>query len=412
MLPGLDQLQQITAVVDPLPGQLDMIAARMTNMMLTIGDVAVMNGLPSGDGVVEAAAEVVKDNGNRGGFFGPVANFLEACLKVLDSNLSALHVPYSYGFSIILLTMAVKLATFPLTKKQVESTMAMQVLQPRIKDVQSKFKNDQEKMQLEVARIYKESGVNPLAGCLPTLATLPVWIGLYRALSNVADEGLLQEGFFWIPSLAGPTTLALQKSGGGFSWLVPLTDGVPPVGWAHALAYLSLPVMLVASQFLSQKIISPPASADPQQQQSQAILKFLPFMIGYFALNVPSGLALYWFVNNILSTAQQVYLKSSYKPTFSLETVDTQAAAVDRLSPPKQKKVKDITGQQLNSRRSAFIDVSSEVSNGASSGQGEKFRALKAREAAKKAGQVAGSTVVGEAKKTTQEEKKDDTDKN
>lgn len=59
-----------------------MIAARMTNMMLTIGDVAVMNGLPSGDGVVEAAAEVVKDNGNRGGFFGPVANFLEACLKV------------------------------------------------------------------------------------------------------------------------------------------------------------------------------------------------------------------------------------------------------------------------------------------------------------------------------------------
>lgn len=74
------------------------------------------------------------------------------------------------------------------------------------------------------------------------------------------------------------TTYFLQ--GGGFSWLLPLTDGVPPVGWAHALAYLSLPVMLVASQFLSQKIISPPASADPQQQQSQAILKFLPFMIG------------------------------------------------------------------------------------------------------------------------------------
>ena len=59
--------------------------------------------------------------------------------------------------------------------------MAMQVLQPRIKDVQNKFKNDQEKMQLEVARIYKEAGVNPLAGCLPTLATLPVWIGLYRS---------------------------------------------------------------------------------------------------------------------------------------------------------------------------------------------------------------------------------------
>ena len=66
--------------------------------------------------------------------------------------------------------------------------------------------------QIEVARLYKDAGVNPLAGCLPTLVTLPVWIGLYRALSNVADEGLLTEGFFWIPSLAGPTSLAAQKA--------------------------------------------------------------------------------------------------------------------------------------------------------------------------------------------------------
>lgn len=67
-------------------------------------------------------------------------------------------------------------------------------------------------VQVEVARLYKDAGVNPLAGCLPTLVTLPVWIGLYRALSNVADEGLLTEGFFWIPSLAGPTSLAAQKA--------------------------------------------------------------------------------------------------------------------------------------------------------------------------------------------------------
>ena len=67
-------------------------------------------------------------------------------------------------------------------------------------------------VQVEVARLYQEAKVNPLAGCLPTLITLPVWIGLYRALSNVADEGLLTEGFFWIPSLAGPTTLAAQKA--------------------------------------------------------------------------------------------------------------------------------------------------------------------------------------------------------
>ena len=65
---------------------------------------------------------------------------------------------------------------------------------------------------MEIARLYQEAKVNPLAGCLPTLITLPVWIGLYRALSNVADEGLLTDGFFWIPSLAGPTSMAAQKA--------------------------------------------------------------------------------------------------------------------------------------------------------------------------------------------------------
>ena len=67
-------------------------------------------------------------------------------------------------------------------------------------------------VQVEIAKLYQEAKVNPLAGCLPTLITLPVWIGLYRALSNVADEGLLTEGFFWIPSLAGPTSTAAQKA--------------------------------------------------------------------------------------------------------------------------------------------------------------------------------------------------------
>ena len=67
-------------------------------------------------------------------------------------------------------------------------------------------------VQVEIAKLYQEAKVNPLAGCLPTLVTLPVWISLYRALSNVADEGLLTEGFFWIPSLAGPTSTAAQKA--------------------------------------------------------------------------------------------------------------------------------------------------------------------------------------------------------
>lgn len=252
--------------------------------------------------------------GTNAGWLAPLARVFETFLGALNSGLEAVHVPYSYGFAIILLTLIVKAATFPLTKKQMESTVAIQALQPRVKEIQERYKGrPAEEAQVEVARLYKEAGVNPLAGCLPTLATLPVWIGLYRALSAAADDGLLTSGWFWIPSLAGPTTLAAQKAGSGSAWLFPFVDGAPPIGWHDAGAYLILPILLIVSQSISQRIMSPP-SDDPAQQQTQAILKFLPLMIGWFSLNVPSGLTLYWFTNNLLSTAQSVWLKATIQP--------------------------------------------------------------------------------------------------
>ncbi|KAL2899036.1 Inner membrane protein ALBINO3 chloroplastic [Bienertia sinuspersici] len=286
---------------------------------------------------------------------------LAVCL-VLKDGLSTLHVPYSYGFAIILLTVLVKVATFPLTKQQVESTLAMQNLQPKIKAIQERYKGNQERIQLETSRLYRQAGVNPLAGCLPTLATIPVWIGLYQALSNVANEGLLTEGFFWIPSLGGQRQLLHAKVElefpGSFhlwyshsselssmaitsqaSWrgeiegknirklhesvLVDVrcvngardslhweiaVDGHPPLGWNDTAAYLVLPVLLVVSQYVSMELMKPPET-DPSQKNSLLILKFLPLMIGYFSLSVPSGLSIYWFTNNVLSTAQQVWLR-------------------------------------------------------------------------------------------------------
>ena len=165
-----------------------------------------------------------------------------------------------------------------------------------------------ERIQLETSRLYRQAGVNPLAGCLPTLATIPVWIGLYQALSNVANEGLLTEGFLWIPSLGGPTTIAARQSGAGISWLFPFVDGHPPLGWQDTAAYLVLPILLVVSQYVSMEIMKPPQT-DPSQKNQLLILKFLPLMIGYFSLSVPSGLTIYWFINNVLSTAQQVWLR-------------------------------------------------------------------------------------------------------
>ncbi|GJP55331.1 hypothetical protein CLOM_g14302, partial [Closterium sp. NIES-68] len=287
------------AVLDPsgLDAVISAGSIAAHNLLFAVADAAA--------DVAPAAAEVVQDRG----WFSGLADLLEAFLKILEEGLVSLKVPYAYGFSIILLTIIVKLVTYPLTKKQVESTLAMQALAPSLKEIQAQFAGDQERIQMETAKVYQRAGVNPLAGCLPTLATLPIFIGLYQALSNVAKEGVLTEGFFWIPSLAGPTSMDPTVEGSGIAWLFPFVDGAPPLGWEATAAYLVLPVLLVVSQALTMQIMQPPQTDDPATQQSQAILKFLPLMIGWFSLTVPSGLSLYWFVNNVLSTAQTVYLR-------------------------------------------------------------------------------------------------------
>lgn len=282
------------------------IVSRAEGLFYTLADAAVAVDSASGGAASGSEAATVQKSGS---WFGFISDAMEVVLKVLKDGLTAVHVPYAYGFAIILLTIIVKIATFPLTKKQVESTMAMQNLQPKIKAIQERYKGNQERIQLETSRLYRQAGVNPLAGCFPTLATIPVWIGLYQALSNVANEGLLKEGFFWIPSLGGPTTIAARQSGSGISWLIPFVDGHPPLGWQDTAAYLVLPVLLIASQYVSMELMKPPQTDDPAQKNTLLVFKFLPLMIGYFSLSVPSGLSLYWFTNNVLSTGQQVWLR-------------------------------------------------------------------------------------------------------
>eukprot|EP00879_Flechtneria_rotunda_P018058 GHRR01018927.1.p1 GENE.GHRR01018927.1~~GHRR01018927.1.p1 ORF type:complete len:316 (+),score=118.02 GHRR01018927.1:698-1645(+) len=283
-----------------------------------------------------------------------------------------------------------------------ESTMAMQAVAPRVKELQAKYANDPENLQLETARLYKSAGINPLAGCLPTLATIPVFIGLYRALTKAADEGLLTSGFFWIPSLGGPTSMAMRQAGSGLSWLFPFKDGQPPIGWHDAIAYLILPALLVVSQFASQKIVSPKTD-DPQQKQTQAILGFIPFMIGWFSLNVPSGLTLYWFVNNIISTALQLYMKQTIKMDLSPAAAAGDASGIIDVTgtviKPKEDRVKQVSGKELGARKKRREDEevspsstaadSSSSSAAPRSNRGQKFRARKSREAAAKAASVA-----------------------
>ncbi|KIZ03324.1 Inner membrane ALBINO3-like protein 2, chloroplastic Flags: Precursor [Monoraphidium neglectum] len=380
-----------------------------TSALYVLADTAASAASAAAPAASAAAAAAPADDG---GIFGFLTVGFEKILEVLDAGLEGANVPYSYGFAIILLTLLVKLATFPLSQKSMQSTAAMQALQPRVKELQARYANEPEQLQvaagaspgrahLETARLYREAGVNPLAGCLPTLATIPVFIGLYKALTKAADDGLLTSGFFWIPSLGGPTTLEMRQEGSGLSWLFPFVDGAPPIGWHDAGAYLILPVLLVISQWASQKIVSPKTD-DPAQQQTQAILQFIPFMIGWFSLNVPSGLTLYWFVNNIISTAQQVYMKKTIKVDLPAAVGATGPIIDVSGTPilPKEEREKTVTGRELGARKkkgspepdAAAAALAAQQQQQQGKRKGSKFAARKAKEAAGKAAAAAAAS--------------------
>ncbi len=141
------------------------------------------------------------------GWLSAIADPLEDFLLFLQEKLRAQGVPFPQGTSIVALTACVKLATFPFTKKQVESGMAMQNLQPQVKALRERWAGDEnsQKLNSELNALYQRFGVNPLAGCFPVLLTLPVFWGLYRALLNGSADGAFKEQFWWVPSLAGPT---------------------------------------------------------------------------------------------------------------------------------------------------------------------------------------------------------------
>ena len=210
----------------------------------------------------------------------------------------------------------------------------MQLIQPKAKQLQEKYRNaDPARLNQELQALYQENQVNPLAGCLPSLAQIPIFIGLYRSVLNLAKENKLTESFLWLPSLEGPVSDYTE----GIGWLTGNADlnyawnGFnPPLGWHDTACYLVLPVLLVISQYVSMSILTP-KSDDPAQAQSQAILKFLPLMIGWFSLNVPSGLGLYWMTNNILTTATTVLIRRSVTPATAGDA--PMSAAVDE--PPK-----------------------------------------------------------------------------
>jgi len=248
----------------------------------------------------------------------------EFAITSLHDGLKAAGVKEAYGPSIIAFTMGVKALTFPLTKTQIVSTTKMQAIAPAAKALQEKYRErDPARLNSELQKLYQDNQVNPLAGCLPAFAQIPLFIGLYRSLLNLANADRLEESFLFLPSLEGPVRSYTE----GIGWLTEWQNGAPKLGWHDTLCYLVLPVVLVASQYASTALLTPKTD-DPAQQQSQQILKFLPLMIGWFSLRVPSGLGLYWLPNNVVTTATTLAIRASVEtPDLAASMASAPAAA-------------------------------------------------------------------------------------
>jgi len=168
------------------------------------GSFTLADAADAAANVATDAAEAVDQTDN--GWFGFLTGPTMGLLQIIHSVLVAVGLKSNaWGISIIMLTVLIKVLTFPLTKSQLESTTKMQSMQPAIKEIQAKYQSNPEVMNQKIAEFYQANDINPLAGCIPSLVQIPVFIGLYRAVLDLAKNNQLDEPFLFLPNLEGPT---------------------------------------------------------------------------------------------------------------------------------------------------------------------------------------------------------------
>lgn len=182
----------------------------------------------------------------------------------------------NYAFSIVLLTLIVKLAFWGLNKKQFESMKKMQEIQPKVKELQEKYKETPQKMQMEIMGLYKAYNINPLGGCLPLLVQMPFFIGIFSTLRSETFQQLVTKSEF----------------SSSFFWIQDLTV---------ADSTYILPILIGAVTWVSQKFMT----TDPKQAQMMA---FMPALMVVMSFKLPAGILIYWFSSQLFSTLQQVYM--------------------------------------------------------------------------------------------------------
>ena len=247
-------------------------------------------------------------------------NWLEAILKFC---LEILHkIIKNWGVCIIVLTFLLKLALFPLSKKQSLGTLKMQELQPKMQALQEKYKGDQQKLQIETSKLYKEAGYNPASGCLPMLFQFLILFAMYNLFNNYFEFRGAMFIPHWIPDLStGDSVFTFSKD-------------IPVISRFLGNDIRLLPVIYVCTQLLSGKITQYGQAGG----QSQASMKFMmygmPLIFFFIFYNAPSGLLLYWLTSNVLQIFQQLIINKMMKD----KKAEMAGGTTQKKLPPKAKR--------------------------------------------------------------------------
>jgi YidC/Oxa1 family membrane protein insertase len=244
---------------------------------------------------------------NNYGIFGFISKILLSVLRGI------FQVIPNYGAAIILLTILVRLCVFPLTRKGQIAMARMQKLQPLIKELQEKYKNDRQRQGREVMELYRKHNANPMSGCWPMLPQIPILWGLYRMLMFSID--LRQQPFVsWISDLSRPDTITAISG-------IPLNV---------------LPILMTVSSLVQQ--FTMPKPADPQQAQTQKMMMFMPVLMLVWFYSLPSGLTLYWLTSTTSGIIEQRIIKLQIKRMEARGTFAPEEAETERSSRQKFKR--------------------------------------------------------------------------
>jgi len=200
----------------------------------------------------------------------------------------------NFGLAILALTVGIRLLLFPLANKSFRAMSKMKLLQPKLVELKERHGDDRQKLNMEMMQLYKQEGVNPMAGCLPVIVQIPVFFALYKVLF-VTIEMRHAPFFGWISDLSARDPLGVLTAFGLINWHVPAVLDFINIGiW---------PIIMGATMFFQTKLN--PAPADPIQAK---LFTFLPFIFTFILASFPAGLVIYWAWNNTLSILQQWYI--------------------------------------------------------------------------------------------------------